>query len=245
LPRIGTEIEVETRVHWNEKDRLLKLSVPTCLKDCEYRGQVAFGVGKLPTNGEEAVTQKWIAVVSKKDRCALTCINDGVYGSDYSAAGLRITLLRSPAYSGHPIMNRPIMPQDRYSPRHDQGERLFRFWLNGGPTTGRLAAVDREALVHNENPFALSFNPPGVGRKPKAGVILSDNVVQVSAVKKSHKGNDLIVRLFEPTGRGRFTTVSIPSAGVRKQIELKGFEIRTLRIDPKTRQVREVDLLER
>jgi len=29
LPKHGTEIEVHTRVHWNEKDRMLKLSIPT------------------------------------------------------------------------------------------------------------------------------------------------------------------------------------------------------------------------
>jgi alpha-mannosidase len=29
LPKEGAEIEVETRVHWNEVDRMLKLSLPT------------------------------------------------------------------------------------------------------------------------------------------------------------------------------------------------------------------------
>ena len=28
LPRQGAEIEIEARVHWNEKDRMLKLSLP-------------------------------------------------------------------------------------------------------------------------------------------------------------------------------------------------------------------------
>ncbi len=245
LPKRGTEIEVETRVHWNEKDKMLKLAVPTTATAPEYRGQLAFGVGTLPKNGEEAVAQKWVAVVSRKDNRALTCINDGVYGSDFTPTdGLRLTLMRSPAYSGHPLLKRTIMPQDRYSPRQDQGERLFRFWLNGDRAARRLAAIDREALARNETPFALSFNPPGMGKRPQPGAILDDDIVQLSAFKRAARGHDLIVRLFEPTGRERATTLSIPFAGARQQVILHGFEIKTLRVNPKTGRMREVNLME-
>ena len=191
LPKRGTEIEIDVRVHWNEKDRMLKLSVPTTGRESTYLGQVACGVGELPVNGDEAVAQKWVAAVSKASNQAVTVINDGVYGSDFCDGELRLTLLRSPAYSAHPIFERPIVPQDRYIPRQEQGERLYRFWLNAGQVRRRLDAVDREALAHNEKPFALSFNPSGAGRKPKTGVTLSDAVVQVMAVKPACKGNDL------------------------------------------------------
>ena len=103
LPKFGTEIEVEMDVAWNQKNQMLKLSVPTPFADAKYIGQVAYGVGELPANGNEAVAQKWTAVVSKKNNCAVTCINDGIYGSDFSKGELRLSLLRSPAYSGHPI----------------------------------------------------------------------------------------------------------------------------------------------
>ncbi|NLX23645.1 MAG: alpha-mannosidase [Phycisphaerae bacterium] len=245
LPKEGTEIEVETRVHWNEKNLMLKLSIPTSSGEAEYLGQVAYGVGELPATGDEAVAQKWVAVVSRRDDQALTCINDGIYGSDYSSDGLRLTLLRSAAYSSHPLLERTILPQNRYSPRMEQGERLYRFWLNGGSVRQRLSAVDREALARNEKPFALSFNPPGLGRKPRPGVTLSDGVVQVTAIKKAQRGNDLIVRLFEPTGRARSTTLQVPFLGIRRKVELGKFEIKTLRINPRTRKVTEVNLLER
>jgi alpha-mannosidase len=66
LPKAGTEMGVETLVHWNEKDRMLKLSVPTLCSDAKYLGQAAYGVGELPTNGNEAVAQKWTAAVSRR-----------------------------------------------------------------------------------------------------------------------------------------------------------------------------------
>ena len=70
LPKQGTAVQVQTWVNWNEKDRMLKLSVPyeACRKDASFRGQVAYGVGELPDNGDEAVAQKWVAVVGKGGR---------------------------------------------------------------------------------------------------------------------------------------------------------------------------------
>jgi alpha-mannosidase len=244
LPKQGTELEIETRVHWNEKDRMLKLAIPTLGQNCRYLGQVAYGVADLPTNGDEAVAQKWVAVVSDEDDLALTCINEGIYGSDFSEDGLRLSLLRSPAYSGHPIQDRPIVPQDRYLPRIDQGERLYHFWVNAGPVAERLARIDREALVKNEKPFALSFYPSGAGEKPQPGLILSDEVVQVTAVKYAEDGAGLIIRLFEPTGQTRSTVLSMPCLSLETRVELAAFEIKTLRVDLQTRTLGGTDLME-
>ncbi len=242
LPKVGTEVEVEVRVHWNEKDRMLKLSLPTAGGDA-YIGQVACGVGELPTNGDEAVAQKWVAVTSKAARRAVTVINDGVYASDFADGELRLTLLRSPAYAAHPIFERTIVPQDRYVPRQDQGERLFRFWINAGPTRRRLEAVDREAIARNEKPMAVSFFPAGAGAKPLPGVRLSDEVVQLMAAKRAEDNDDLIVRLFEPTGKPRETTLTVPWLKVRAKLQLRGFEIRTLRITRRGK-IRDVNLIE-
>lgn len=245
LPKQETEIEVETNVYWNEKDKMLKLSVPTMGKDCKYLGQVAYGVQELPANGNEAVAQKWVAVVSQKDNIALTCINDGIYGSDFSKDGLRLSLLRSPAYSVHPDSDVLDMPKDRYLPRSDQGRRTFRLWFNAGKAGKRLDNIDREALAKNEKPVAISFFPPGLGEKPRPLAVLSDDVVQIAAIKKAENNTDLIIRLFEPTGKARTTNLSLPALGKKLKVNLAGFEIRTLRINLKTKRIREVDLLEK
>ena len=246
LPKVGTEIEVETRVHWNEKDCMLKLSVPTVGYDCKCLGQVAYGIEPFPNNGNETISQKWLAVVSKENNTAFTCINNGIYGSDFSKDGLRLTLLRSPAYSCHPDGDGTVyMPADRYSPRIDQGERIFRFWFNAGKIKARLDTVDREALVKNEKPYVLSFFPSGEGKKPKPLAVLSDNIVQITAIKQAEKNKDIIVRLFEPTGKSRSTVLSLPIIPKKIKISLGGFEIKTLRINTKTGKYREVNLLEK
>jgi len=244
LPKHGTEIQVKVIVHWNEKAKMLKLSVPTVFEDGKYLGQVIYGVGELPDHGNEAVAQKWVGVVSDKSNGVLTCINDGTYGSDFKDGELRLTLLRSPGYSGHPYQNRVIMAQDRYSPHVDQGERVFNFWFNGGKMKERLAHVDREALAHNEKPFALSFYPSGSGIKPEALAVLSDEAVQITVFKKAEESDDFIIRLFEPTGYDRSTIIRLPAVGLEQQVYLKKFEIKTLKLDIKGKTLTEVSLME-
>ncbi len=247
IPKEGTELEVETRVYWNEKDSMLKLSVP--VKEApvsRFLGQTAFGVEEQPVNGDETVAQRWLALVNEESDYAITCVTDSTYGADFSWRGLRLTLLRSPGYAAHPVPGyNPYMPSDRFEPRVDQGERFFRFWFDIGAKEERLALIDREAALHNETPFALSHFPGGELVKTKPLFNLSDKTVQVSAIKRAENNRGYILRLFEPTGKKRKTTISLPGTSFKKKVTLKAFEIKTLRIDVKKGSCQEVSLVEK
>ena len=155
-----------------------------------------------------------------------------------------MSLLRSPGYAGHPIFDRPVMPQDRFSPRIDQGERCFTFWINGGPAAATCQAqIDWEALSHNEKPYALSFFPSGAGDAPAPAVTLRDSVIQMTAFKQADQSQDYVIRVFEPTGAPRSTVLEVVPLGIRQEIHLSGFEIKTFRVDAVRRIVGEVDLL--
>ena len=242
LPKNSSTIGLEVRVLWNEKDRMLKLSVPTALKGSRLRGQVAYGTDDLPSDGREAVAQQWVAATN--DRHTVTAINDGTYGCDFADGELRLNLLRSPAYSAHPINERPLVPQDRLTPRIDQGERQFRFWLDAGTATEQLATVDRRALVANRPPMALSFFPAGGGKPVTPGFLLSDDVCLLTACKRAEGGTDTVLRLFNPTTETRTTTLSIPARALSSKQTLKPFEIRTLRLGRGNKLV-PTDLLEK
>jgi len=246
VPWVGSEIEIEARVYWAEKDRMLKLTVPTPFDGGRVRGQSAYGVAEHRQEAEELVAQKWLAVVSPDGSCALTVINDATYGFDFARGELRVSLLRSPAHAGHPVDDvTPIVRQDRFEPRVDQGEHRFRFWLNAGPAEARLRAVDREATVKHEAPMALGVCPRGAGRKAQPAVLLSDDVVQVGAMKLAEEGGRLILRLFEPSGEARTVTVTIPPLALRFDVRLGAYEIKTLAVDQRTKAIDETDLLER
>jgi alpha-mannosidase len=246
LPAHGSEVGIDARIYWMEKDRLVKLFLPTPFVGGLVRGQAAYGVERHQRERDECVAQKWLAVSSPDGRHALTVINDSTYGFDFADGELRLSLLRSPAYAGHPVDDlTPIVRQDRFEPRVDQGERRFRFWLNAGPAAPRLAAVDREATVKNEAPMALCVFPRGEGRRVLPGLVLSDDAVQLGAMRRAEDGDRLIVRLFEPTGERRTTTVTIPPLDVQFDVALGAFEIKTMAVDLRTKEVYETDLLER
>lgn len=245
LPKKGTELEIGLRVVWNEKDRMLKLSIPSVFEEGSCLGQVAYGVEDFGRLGEELVAQKWIASVSSDKKKALTVINEGIYGFDCFKGEIRLSLLRSPAYAGHPVGSKPIVPQDRFRPRIDVGERAFRFWINGGAAQRRLLTIDREALVKNERPVALSCCPSGAGKKHSPGILLSDDAVQLAAFKLAETRDWLVFRLFEPTGSKRSTHVDIPSLGLSFDVSLGKYEVKTLACDLKSRRLFETDLLER
>ena len=245
LPKEGTEIELNARVLWNEKDKMLKLSVPTSLQNAVYVGDVAYGRDVLPATGREAVAQKWSAVVSEHDDLALTIVNDGTYASSFTKGQMRITLLRSPAYVAHPFNDWAIVPDNMFRPRIDQGERLFTFWMNAGPVDERMCAVAREAQIHTEKPMAQWFSPSGCGIRPKPFALLSNRNVQITTIKQAENGEGWIIRLFEPTGRHQKTRLRILAGKpIWKTVTLQPFEIKTLKIDTTFRTVVETNLME-
>jgi alpha-mannosidase len=245
IPKKGTEIEIRTRVNWNEKDKMLKLSIPSAVKDPIYLGQTVFGTEELSADGYEMVSQKWVALMSFDKKVMFSCINDGIYGSDLRNGQVRLSLLRSPAYSCLPINDRSLLPEDRFTPRIDQGEREYTIWINAGPADKRMEKIDREAMTKNEKPFVLSFFPEGTCNKQGSGVMLDDETIVMTAFKMSEDGKGYIVRLFEPTGCIRKTTLVIPAAGIKKELSFTGFEVKTLRIDAGSGDIHETDMNEK
>jgi len=244
IPHEGTEIELRLRLFWNERDSLLKLAFPTRLIHARCYGQSLFAVEELPTNGSEQVAQRWICLVEEPR--AFSCITDSTYGLDCRSGELRLSLVRSPAYSGHPVAGKSeIVPTDRFTVRTDQGEHRFRFWLNAGESTHRLCALEREVQVHLYPPITHFFYPSGSGASTSPLLVLEDDPsVVLTALKKAEDDDTLIVRLWEPTGQARRCTLHFPAFGFSTPIAIPPYAIITLRVDPHQRTVTNLNLLE-
>ncbi|MBN2552267.1 MAG: hypothetical protein JXB06_05835 [Spirochaetales bacterium] len=261
VPKRGTELEITLRVYWNEKDKMLKLAIPTLLGDAECLGQVTFGIETLRDGGEESVIHRWVALLPRDRDGALACINDGIYAADWAGGQLRLSLLRSPAYSALPLPDRPFELARRFIPRIDQGERCFTFWLLAGRREELMDAVDSIALARNEPPCILSFQPGGEahaggathagGAAKEAGagsggvLQIDDPAVRLAAFKAAESRRGYVLRLFESTGRQRTANLTIPPVGIRRKLDFGPFELKSLLLDPEARTLMEIDLLER
>lgn len=249
IPKEGTEVEIYLQVSFATPSKMLKISIPTVFEKGSYKGQTAFGIHTLDQDGTEVCADRWVAVHNKEHM--LTCINDGVYGSDYKNGEFKISLLRTCAYAAHPSfddsgfdMTLPIVPTNRLSRRMDTDIREYHFWINGSSLEERARKIEREAEIHNETPYILSAFPDGSGEKNPPFIILEDSTIVMSACKKAERSDEMIVRLFEPTGTCRSTVIRIPSMGIKKSLTFSGFEVKTYSINKAAKSIDEVSLME-
>jgi len=234
-------IEIKDEVLWEEANRMLKLLVPTRLgAETAYQGQAAFGRSALPADGSEAVAKRWVAATGSGK--SVLVFTDSGYGSDFSAGTIRLNLLRTAAYSAHPIQDRPLLPPDRAMPRIDRGVRHFSFRIETG-SPDILDNADRRGLERGEKPTAVSFFPGGSGRKAAAGCILEGSLV-VTAIKRAEIGDGWIVRLYDSTGSGASGILRFPALGLGPfQVSCGPWEVRTWKLTD-TGKFIQTDLLE-
>lgn len=224
------DLRLDVRVNWGEKQRLLRLNIPTALKDSICVGEQPYGEEQLKDNFEENVSQKYITV-SDNDNC-FVAINNGIYGScfDSKSGNLKYTLLRSASYCAHPLDDRIVMPQDRYMPYIDQGERDFSFMFSVGKKDELKPCVARKAQHFNMKPMALSFYPTGIGKLPQSPVkLLNTDVITLNTLKKAEKDDGYVIRLFNPTESEQNCRLSFYHAEIT--LQFGAYEIKTVKYD--------------
>lgn len=246
VPTQGSAVEIEALVSWRERHRMLKLGFPSALAQPRVTAQVPYGVEEFAGEGEECVGHRWIALTDQARHATLTVITESTYGFDVADGELRLSLLRAPAYAGHPVDDTtPIVRQDRFEPREDEGLHRFRFWLDAGPTDERLALIDSEATRRTSPPMVLNVFPSGDGIRPLQGVVVDDPAIRLGALKLAEEDGRLVIRLFETTGTNRRVRFRIPALALDRALSFGPFELKTLAVDPDGHQVAETDLLER
>lgn len=238
-------LKMDVRVVWVEKQKMIKMSIPTSFGADVCIGEEAYGREVLKNALQENVSQRYIAVCGND--LALSAINNGIYGSSFDEKKgiLNLTLLRSASYTAHPLRDengdRKVMPQDRYTPYIEQGERDFSFKFEIGTKEEILDKAPRIAQHFNMQPMVLSFYPTGVGEKPISPFKLSNSeTIQCTAFKKAECGDGYIIRLFNPTDKENSCTVEF----LQNKLDLTfgKYEIKTVRA--KATSLEETDLLE-
>lgn len=239
IPKNGAEIELNVRLMWAEKEKMLKLLIPADMEHMTCTGEVAFGQEVLPGCGRENCSQRYLLL--NEDDKAIALMNDGVYGSSFEGCDLYQTLLRSAAYTAHPIADRPILPTDRYSVHMDQGERVYNFKVDFGKTEDLKKRVPAEAAVFNQEPFALSFFPSGKGTVPVKGFEIQGENVELAALKKAEKKDCCIARLFNSSSQPNTAAVT-DFYGNRTEITFAPFEALTMKSSKE--ELRVCDMME-
>ncbi|MBO5076164.1 MAG: alpha-mannosidase [Clostridia bacterium] len=218
--------EIKLTLYWNEKDTLLKLNIPNSFDAPQYAGEDMFGVKPLNKDYEQ-VAHKWV-MACENDR-ALAVINQTCYGLDTDKGGIRLSLLRSPAYSCHDIGDRMLMEDPCFHHRMDQNESEFRFRVLAGDKENVLIETDKAAQYINEAPVAISYFPGGEGKSNFKNFEIKN--VRLDALKKAEDGNGYIMHLFNTLDKPVCAEIKLDAFNVKEEIDFGNYELKTYRVN--------------
>ncbi len=195
-------VEFRFKGDWKHRKRLLKIAFPLALEKPKATFDIPFGSIERPTDGREVVAQKWVDL--SEQAFGITLLNESKYGFDVKENVVRMTALRSPTDP---------------DPKADEGHHEFRYALYphaGSPQDGGTVQRGFEfntpvvSILTDQHagdlPFSFSF-------------IKTDNTnAVISTLKKSEDDDDLVIRLYEASGRTGQTKINLwrPISAVRE-----------------------------
>ena len=195
LPRIDFVCEVD----WHENRKMLKVGFPLAIVSDEVKAEIAFGHVKRATHRNtswekaryEFAAHKWVDFSQADYGVAL--FNDCKYGHDMIDNHLRLTLLRSPKSP---------------DPEADMGQHLFRYAL--WPHSGDLSHSDAIQAAYQFNfPLRMRLGDAHPGELPQqlSFIEVVGNGAILETIKKAHRGNQIVWRLYEAYGSKVFGSI--------------------------------------
>lgn len=217
------DLDVFVNLFFNEANKVVKLELPVVLGEKPI-GQTAFGTEELFDDGRENVSQRFTGVKSQGKIVAL--IDKSRYGSSFSDGKLYMTLVRGVTYCAHPVLDREIIPSDRFTKKADQGERDYSFRL----TVANENELERKALEFNRKPYAVNVFPTGTKKPEKDfSLELSNKNVTLVTLKKSEERNGYVLRLLNNSPVAATTAIKLCRAEITT--EFSAYEAKTYLYD--------------
>jgi len=191
IPRV----DFDTTIDWAEVGNLevdspmMKASFTPILDATKATFEIPFGYIERVADGREFPSLRWVDL--SDGRYGLSLLNDCKYGFDVSGNTVRITLVRS-AYSPDPV------------PDQRKHEILYSVYPHRGDWRRALTFRRGYEINHPFEATVLAGQNESTAQRPESESFLSispENVV-VSCLKLAEESDDLIVRIYEATGKG-------------------------------------------
>jgi len=213
------EFDMDVKMLSSDGNTMFKLCFDTTMdKNSKAFGQTMFGTENIRKEGKEAVFQKWCGLKCREQ--SFSVINSGSYGGSFKDAEIRISLLRTPVYSAHPVdyKNVEFLPDTRFYNHIDIGERDFSFRIFADEEY-----IDFEAEKFNQKPYVLAFFPSGLGKKEEKPLVLDNKNIILSTLKK--EDNSTLIRLYNSSSKEQAAVLEFE--GKTLNIDFSPFEVKT------------------
>ncbi|HOW08795.1 MAG TPA: glycoside hydrolase family 38 C-terminal domain-containing protein [Bacteroidales bacterium] len=241
----GSKI-VESRItlNWHEKLKMLKFSFPVNVITPVATYETPYGFIQRAADGNEDPGQRWIDVTGllNGQKYGLTVINDAKYGYSVKENDMRISVARSAVFAHH---NPRVLDMNSEHIWQDQGLQTLRMLLVPHEGSWQAGQPVRRASELLEAP-AIIYQGIHGGSMPKSASFLSvdSDKTEISSVKKAETGDDLIIRCVETSGENVKASVDLKFIGKKWEGNFRPCEIKSLRVNIKTGEIKEVNLLE-
>ena len=191
---INDRVECINEVDWQTQERMLKLNVPFAFTNANNTYDISLGTmtrGVRTSDEYEVCGHQWADHSNTTNRYGVSILSDCKYGWDKpNTSSLRLTLLHTPSCKNY-----------SHQANMDLGPNQFAYALL--PHEGGWGAYTQQEAGAFNQPL-LAFEAPrhgGALGKQQAFISLSTDSVAIKAVKRAEDTDELIVRVYEWTGK--------------------------------------------
>lgn len=232
--RDKADIEVNTKLDWHEKHKMLKLSFPVNVDAPKATYEIPYGYIERPVNGEEEPGQKWIDVSGNTKGDAnttygLAIINDSKYSFEISDNDMRMTVVNGAIFADHYAYHSG--ERDELCEYMDQGIQEFNYVILPHIGDWSASPVVKRSNELNEKPVWVmeTYHKGELPRSFEGIKIAVDNVI-ATVLKKAEDKNGYILRCYETCGKEAVTEIEIPFLNKKWSAKFGKCEIKTFYI---------------
>jgi len=214
----GQRVDVACRVDWYQRKSNLRAAFP--LNVSNSKATFDLGLGAIESGNTDSfpyyqhVAHQWADLTAEDGSYGVSILNDCKYGMDKPNDNtLRLTLIHTPAY--------PFSSESGQD-WQDMGLNIFTYSIAGHAGFRDTTAMEAAELNQPMMPFTAPKHT-GSGRE-LSFVSVSDAHVLIRCIKKEEKGDRLIVRVQETSGKGAENVKIRFCAPVVSAAETNGYE---------------------
>lgn len=227
------DVDVNVTLFFNDINKIVKIAIPVPGSD-RVIGQTAFGTEELFNDGRENISHRFNAVPAGDKYVAV--FDKSRYGGHFEDSTLYLSLARGTTYCAHPILDRQLIPLDRFTRKMDQSEHNYFFRLS----VCDEVELERKATEFNRKPYAVNVFPLGEKASENSFAVSSSNPdIVLAAMKKSDKRDGYILRLINNCQKAQSTMLTVGTD--TQTITFHPYEVKTLFYDG---ALTELDLME-
>jgi alpha-mannosidase len=238
IPRLDIFTTIDWREISDEKTDapMLKVAFTPILGKTKAVFEIPFGYIERASDGREVPALRWMDI--SDNEYGVSLLNDSKYGFDVKGNTMRMTLVRT-SYSPEP------------RPDYGKHELLYSIYPHKGDWK-KAQTFKRGYEVNHPLESLIMTGSSSRGSMPetKSFIQIKPENIVISCVKKTEDSNDIVIRMYDATGKGAEAEVlfdfkieeasevdllereidKIKLEGERVIVDLKPFEIKTLRI---------------